>query len=125
MKYLFLFLTILCFTSCTENYSNGERIGYITKHSVKGVLFKTNEAHMNVTQTGMNSSEGFDFSIEEPQVVTQINDASLKGYKVKVTYHELWGLNNFFHNRGETSYFVTQVENLGDSIRVTLPKTVQ
>ena len=59
-----LTLVSICLTSCSEDYSNGERIGVITQFSKTGVFYKSHEGHLNVTQTGMNSSVPFDFSID-------------------------------------------------------------
>ena len=41
IKFIVLGLAILLMTSCTENYSNGERIGLVTQFSKTGLLFKT------------------------------------------------------------------------------------
>ena len=63
----------------------------------------------------MNSSVPFDFSIdndrEDPLVVATLDSAAQYGWKVKLIYHETLG-KNWFHNRGETSHFVTKVEVL-------------
>ena len=105
----------LAMTSCTENYSNGERIGVVTQFSNTGVFWKSWEGHLNVTQTGMNSSVPFDFSIDndnEPKgLVAKIDSAAQFGWKVKLVYHETKG-KNWFKNRGETSHFVTKCEVL-------------
>ena len=100
-------------SSCTENYSNGERIGVITQFSHTGVFWKSWEGHLNVTQTGMNSSVPFDFSIDnEPAgVIGMIDSAAQYGWKVKLKYHQTFG-KNWFHNRGEENHFVTAVEVL-------------
>jgi hypothetical protein len=120
MKKLFILLSLvltslISLTSCSENYSNGERIGVITQFSESGMVFKSHEGHLNVTQTGMNSSVPFDFSIdndrEDPLVIATLDSAAQHGWKVKLIYHETFG-KNWFHNRGETSHFVTKVEVL-------------
>ncbi len=114
-KILALVLGVVLFTSCSENYSNGERIGVVTQFSKTGVVFKSNEGHLNVTQTGMNSSVPFDFSIDndnEPLGLIQtIDSAAQFGWKVKLVYHETFG-KNWFGNRGETSHFVTECQVL-------------
>jgi len=103
--------------SCTENYSNGERIGMITQFSKTGLIFKTHEGHLNLTQTGMNSSSAkpFDFSVdadnEDPKVVATLDSAATYGWKVKIVYHETFG-KNWFGTRGETNHFVSSVEVL-------------
>lgn len=103
-------------TSCTENYSNGERIGVVTKFSQSGWLFKSWEGHLNVTQTGMNSSVPFDFSIDnddpnENALAQSIDSAAQYGWKVKLIYHEVKGW-NWSNNRGQTSHFISNVEVL-------------
>jgi hypothetical protein len=105
----------LSLQSCSENYSNGERIGVITQFSETGIIWKSHEGHLNVTQTGMNSSVPFDFSLDndnEPEGVADILDSAAEnGWKVKLIYHETTGW-NWFSNRGETNHFVTKVEVL-------------
>lgn len=114
-KILLLAAIVIVFASCTENYSNGERIGVITQVSNTGVFWKSYEGHLNVTQTGMNSSVPFDFSIdndhEDPKVVKTLLDAAQNGWKVKLLYHESRG-KNWFDNRGETNHFIEKVEVL-------------
>jgi hypothetical protein len=59
MKLKFIYsasLMIIFLSSCSENYSNGERIGLITQFSHKGLFWKSWEGQLNLTQTGMNSS---------------------------------------------------------------------
>lgn len=114
-KILALLLGIVLFTSCSENYSNGERIGTITQFSKTGVVWKSHEGHLNVTQTGMNSSVPFDFSIDNdnelPSLIATIDSAAQNGWKVKLVYHQTFGL-NWLSNRGETDHFVTECQVL-------------
>lgn len=108
-------LLALFTTSCSENYSNGERIGLVTQFSKTGIIWKSWEGHLNMTQTGMNSSTPFNFSIdndnEDSTVVRKLDSAANFGWKVKIVYHETAGY-NWFGNRGETNHFVTKVEVL-------------
>ena len=105
----------LMLTSCSENYSNGERIGVITQFSETGLIWKSWEGHLNVTQTGMNSSVPFDFSIDndspDQKVINTLDSAAQYGWKVKLVYHETAG-KNMFSNRGETNHFINKVEVL-------------
>ena len=107
-----LFAIVVLSTSCTENYSNGERIGMITKFSKKGLMFDSWEGTLNTTQTGMNSAEPFEFSVDndinDPKVIATLDSAATEGWKVKVKYHQTFG-KNWFKNRGETDYFVNEV----------------
>ena len=108
-------LAAVLMTSCSENYSNGERIGLVTQFSQTGIIWKSWEGHLNMTQSGMNSSLPFDFSIdndkEDPNVISKIDSAANFGWKVKIVYHETAGY-NWFANRGETNHFVNSVEVL-------------
>jgi len=116
IKFIFLALVAtMSMTSCTENYSNGERIGMITKFSQKGLVYDSWEGTLNTTQTGMNSAEPFQFSVDndvnDPKVIATLDSAATFGWKVKVKYHETFG-KNWFSNRGETNYFVKEVNVL-------------
>jgi hypothetical protein len=110
-----LLASVMLMTSCSENYSNGERVGMITKFTEKGLIWKSHEGHLNATQTGMNSAEGFDFSVDndknDPLVIAALDSAANLGWKVKLEYHEVSGF-NWFGNRGETDYFVNKVDVL-------------
>jgi hypothetical protein len=35
--------------------------------------------------------------------------AQVEGWKLKIRYHEVWGMKNVFSNRGETDYFVDDI----------------
>ncbi len=135
---LFLSMAILFFVGCSENYSNGERIGLITQFSNTGIVWKSWEGHLNMTQTGMNSSTPFNFSIDndkEPaDLVSIIDSAARFGWKVKLNYHEVWGMKNVFSNRGETNHFINECEVLdrtpiasvfGEKNKVEPPKPVE
>jgi len=118
MKKVFLFIAVamtVLLSSCSENYSNGERIGMVTQFSNSGLLCKTWEGHLNTTQTGMNTSVPFDFSIDrdatDQKVVNALDSAAQYGWKVKLVYHETFGW-NWFSNRGDTNHFITKCEVL-------------
>jgi len=118
MKKLILFSFIaLVVSSCSENYSNGERIGLVTQFSQSGIMWKSWEGHLNLTQTGMNSSSAvpFDFSIdndhEDTTVIHKIDSAAQFGWKVKIIFHETMG-KNWWSNRGKTNHFVCSLQVL-------------
>lgn len=116
MKNLFIaLLGIIILSSCTENYSNGERIGMLTKFSQKGLVYDSWEGTLNTTQTGMNSSTPFEFSVDndvnDEKVIKTLDSAATNGWKVKIKYHQTYG-KNWFSNRGETDYFVKEVDVL-------------
>ena len=79
---------ILGLTSCTENYSNGERIGMITKFSEKGLVWNSWEGTLNTTQTGMNSAQPFEFSVDndvnDPVVISTLDSAATNGCKILI-----------------------------------------
>lgn len=108
-------IAIISMTSCTENYSNGERIGMITKFSKKGLVYPSWEGSLNTTQTGMNSATPFEFSVDndvnDQKVISTLDSAATEGWKVKVKYHQVYG-KNWWSNRGETDYFVSEVDVL-------------
>lgn len=118
MKKLFLFCLLLC--SCTENYSNGERIGVITQFSQTGSFWKSWEGHLNMTQTGMNSSQAWDFSFDnrkddspyQQKLITIVDSAFRYGWKVKLHYRQVTFTKNFWGTRGHSDYFIDGVEIL-------------
>jgi hypothetical protein len=118
MKNKLFILTLIILPTligCSENYSNGERIGFITKFSNKGLIFKSWEGELNLTQTGMNTSSTFQFSVDndrqDERMVRTLDSAATLGWKVKIRYHEVF-FKNCFKNRGETSFFVESVDVL-------------
>ena len=121
--FIAIFFVVFSIAGCSENYSNGERIGVITQFSNTGIMYKSWEGHLNVTQTGMNSSVPFDFSIDndkpDQNVVNLLDSAAQHGWKVKLTYHETRG-KNWFGNRGSTDHFVTAVEVLDKNFATPL-----
>lgn len=112
---LFIGVVIYMIVGSTENYSEGERIGFITKFSNKGRYWKSWEGELNLTQTGMNTSSLFEFSIDNdipsPILKAMIDSAANLGWKVKLNYHQVF-CKNWFSNRGETDYFLRGVEVL-------------
>ena len=109
---------MMTFTGCKENYSVGEKVGNLIEFTKKGVIWDSWEGRMNLTQTGMNTSGApFQFSFDndrddQDSLVQLLYQAQVEGWKVKLKYHEVWGLKNVFTNRGETVYFVDDVEVL-------------
>ncbi len=112
---IMLLLMVMLFSGCSENYSNGERIGMIQKFSKSGVIYKSWEGDLHVTQTGMSSNTDFSFSLDndnEPEgLAAKIDSAAQHGWLVKLTYHETVG-KNWFSNRGSTDHFVTKMQLL-------------
>lgn len=111
-------LAALSLTSCKENYSNGEKVGNLIEFTNKGVIWNSWEGRLNLTQTGMNTSgEPFSFSFDndrddQDSLINLMKKAQVEGWKLKIRYHETWGFKNFWLNRGETDYFVDDVQVL-------------
>lgn len=120
-KYLFIFVSLICMlgmTSCKEHFSDGERVGTVTKFSQAGIIWDSWDGDLNLTQTGMNSAgEPFTFSFDndrddQDSLINLVNDAQRYGWKIKIVYHQVWGLKNVLHNRGESDFFVDDVKVL-------------
>ncbi len=116
MKKVFLFLfAAMILVGCSENYSNGSRVGFVTKFSKKGLIFSSWECTLNTTQTGMNSAEPFECSVDrlnqDENTVAVLDSAADLGWKVMIHYHQLYG-KNWFGTRGETSYLIEKVDVL-------------
>ncbi|HBN46787.1 MAG TPA: hypothetical protein DD401_03965 [Prevotella sp.] len=118
MKKTYCLLTAamaLCLSSCKENYSQGEKVGNLIEFTNKGVIWESWEGSLNMTQTGMNTSgEPFYFSFDrdrndQDSLIALMKQAQVEGWKLKIRYHEVWGLKNILGNRGETDYFVDNV----------------
>lgn len=113
--FFLLALTTMSVTSCKEHFSDGERVGTVTKFSQAGVFFDSWDGLLNITQTGMNSSgEPFAFSMDndrddQDSLVNLLIKAQVEGWKVKLKYHQVWGFKNVFNNRGESNYFVDDI----------------
>lgn len=77
---------------CQSNYSNGTRVGVVTKLSEKGVIFKSWEAQavqggVRMTSEGAAVANVFDFNVD-PQMVEEVKKAMNSGKPVKLTYHQ-------------------------------------
>lgn len=114
-KILFLIVMVFCLASCKEQFSNGERVGTVTKFSKAGVFWDSWDGLLNITQTGMNTSgEPFAFSMDndrndQQKLIDTLIKAQVEGWKVKIKYHQVWGAKNIGNNRGESDYFVDDV----------------
>ena len=92
-----------------------KKVGNLIEFTRKGVFWNSWEGRLNMTQTGMNTSgEPFSFSFDndrddQDSLITLMKQAQVEGWKLKIKYHEVWGLKNCFYNRGETDYFVDDV----------------
>ena len=95
-------------------YENGVMAGKVLSVTERGFLFKTNEGKMSVESFGSLKgvspiAEGRDFSLEssEVEVLKALQEVSLSGERVNLKFKRRFM--KFFW-RGETKYFVTEVE---------------
>lgn len=82
---------------CAPNYSEGERVGLVTKLSNKGLIWKSWEGSMN--QGGMKEvtddkgrasvvPNTFDFNASDPAVIEKLRDAAKTGRRVELVYRQ-------------------------------------
>ena len=109
-------------------YSDGYRVGVITKFSRKGMIFKTYEGELDLGYLKANGggigNNIFYFSVEnkESKVLEAINKASDKGYPIKLYYKERYWKLPFL---GETIYFITKGELIDSPINHSYPLNPQ
>jgi hypothetical protein len=109
-------------------YESGYWAGKVLSVSQKGMLFKTHEGRLSMESFGSlkNASpfaEVRDFSIEsgETEVLEQLQQVALTGERVNLKFKRRFA--RFFW-RGDTKYFVTEVERVGGEAPAT-PSTPQ
>lgn len=93
-----------------ENYSTGTREGFITKVSVKGFFWKTNEAQIQVGTGQMAAlQEPFSFSISDPDMALLVE--SYLGERVRIKYKQ-WLIQPYKY--GGTSYDCVSIIPIND-----------
>lgn len=114
----FVIALVVLLASCSEHYGSGERIGVITKFSRSGLIYKSWEGELHVTQTGMNSTmHDFDFSVDnnaesnQQTTIALLDSAAKNGWKMRIIYHQAEG-ENITGSRGDTNFFVDSVQVL-------------
>lgn len=93
------------------SYSTGERAGWLQKLSNKGVICKTNEGELSLIAVPGAAPEKFLFTVRDPEVAKKIQ--ALMGRRVSLHYEQKVGLPTSC--LGDTSYFVTAVEEVSES----------
>jgi hypothetical protein len=100
-------------------YDEGVRAGTVLRISKKGMLFKTYEGQLNLETFGALRGaspimEAFDFSVEpgEKELVEELQQVALTGERVNLHYKKRYLT---FPWRGDTKYFITRVERLGQA----------
>lgn len=95
-------------------YDEGVRAGVVLRISKKGMIFKTYEGQLNLETFGALKGaspimEAFDFSVEDTEIVRELEGVALSGERVNLHYIKRYVA---FPWRGDTKYFVTRVERL-------------
>lgn len=98
-------------------YERGVMAGKVIRVAEKGVVFKTWEGKLNLETFGALKdaspiAETFDFSIErdDVEVIDALKQVSLTGERVNLHFLKRYAI---FPWRGDTRYYVTRVERLG------------
>ena len=98
-------------------YDEGVRAGNVLRISKKGMLFKTYEGQLNLQTFGALKGanpimESFDFSVEgnDTEVIKDLESVALTGERVNLHYIKRYVT---FPWRGDTKYFITKVERVG------------
>jgi hypothetical protein len=95
-------------------YESGVMAGKVLRISEKGFVFKTYEGKLSLESFGALKgvspvAETFDFSVDSGQkeVIEQLNEVALSGERVNLHFKKRFMT---FAWRGDTKYFITQVE---------------
>ena len=114
-------------TGCVQ-ISDGDRVGTITKISHKGITpgCKSWEGELamdNFSARGSGKSttmsNSFEFSVTDPAIVQQIQDAQDSGERVKLHYNQLLLRNPC---TSDTNYYVTSVKPVTAAAQPPAPK---
>lgn len=110
-----LLIGVFCFLYFVS-YEDGYWAGKVLSVSKKGILFKTHEGRISMESFGAlkNASpiaEVRDFSVasSNEQVLKELEQVALTGERVNLKFKRMFV--RFFW-RGDTKYFVTEVERL-------------
>lgn len=92
MKRLTFILAFVCLTACARNYSDGTRVGIVTKLSKKGVIWKSWEGEMLMALPPEAAASGaqpekFTFNVDPP-VVSKVQEAMNSGKRVELVYRQ-------------------------------------
>ena len=95
-------------------FESGVMAGKVLRVSEKGMIFKTYEGKLNLDTFGALKgaspiAESFDFSVEshEKDLIKILEEVALSGERVNLHFKKRYAV---FPWRGDTKYFVTQVE---------------
>lgn len=105
---MFLLFPIITFNGCNSSYSEGERIGKITKLSKKGHLFKSWEGEMLVGDNSIINPAPFVFSVTDENLVKSIQD-SIKTSKSVTLHYNQWSVKP---NTQDSEYNAISIEEV-------------
>jgi hypothetical protein len=93
-------------------YERGVKAGKVLQVTEKGVIFKTYEGKLNLETFGALKgtspiAESWDFSVEDENVVKELEQVALSGERVNLKYIKRYS--RFFW-RGDTNVFVEGIE---------------
>ena len=100
------------------DYSTGQRVGSLAKLSHKGKIIKTWEGQLITGGMAGNNDSDYrmpywEFSVYpgDDEIRRELTKAMDEGHRVKLTYEEKLFQ---FDIRGESKYFITEVERVGN-----------
>lgn len=102
-------LSLYTWIALNYSYSQGERAGYVQKFSKKGWICKTWEGELAMANLPGAMPEIFPFSVRDEATARRLEQTM--GKRVSLSYEQHPGLPTSCF--GETSYFVTQVREVG------------
>lgn len=114
MKKLILVILVLLvlpwvYINFFDTYSQGTRVGHIVKLSHKGFIFKTWEAQLDLagSATDVQGRVLWEFSIDNDDLIRQIEVAQTAGKRAKIEYDEELYVAPW---RGTTKYIAKRIE---------------
>ena len=99
------------------SYSQGERVGYVQKLSLKGWVCKTYEGELAMVNAPGALTEKFFFTVRDESVAKQIEESY--GKRVVLSYEEHVGVPSSCF--GDTAYFVTGARVVSDEADQQVP----
>lgn len=113
-KAVCMVLMAMSLSGCINN-GNGEKIGMVTKLAKQGLVFKTWEGE--IVRGGLSGGSGvngqaFAFTIEDPEVVKQVQSAMEHQQEIKITYES--ELFHFFRSESH-GHFLVKIEPINNT----------
>lgn len=87
MLLLILFFIIASFTGFREHYADGDHVGTIVQIANEGLFVKCQTGKLSLGNIGGNTSTTWDFCVENPAIIQDIQAAANSGARVNLHYH--------------------------------------